>query len=158
MAGDDYTTTAFGQRSRIVAREEFQENFSFCLAISQDQPSATNATITQISNKDARNTQSGTRENTHLSSSQSRPSLAMSKPILLLLLLEANHNASEKLRLASKLSAVERSRTPAFSQRSRQPRPHPARKKFCIYIDIPDYADRRGFGHFKEAAWFTNNG
>ena len=96
MAGDDYTTTAFGQRSRIVAREEFQENFSFCLAISQDQPSATNATITQISNKDARHTQSGTRENTHLSSSQSRPSLATSKPILLLLLLEANYNASEK--------------------------------------------------------------
>ena len=51
MAGDDYTTSAFGQRSRKAAREEFQENSSLCLAISQDQPSATNATITQISRK-----------------------------------------------------------------------------------------------------------
>ena len=51
MAGDDYTTSAFGQRSGKAAREEFQENSSFCLAISQDQPSATKATITQISRK-----------------------------------------------------------------------------------------------------------
>ena len=80
MAGDDYTTSAFGQRSGKAAREEFQENSSFCLAISQDQPSATKATITQISRKMRGYTQSATREGSHLARSQSRPSDAALEP------------------------------------------------------------------------------
>jgi hypothetical protein len=62
MAGDDYTTSDFGQRSGKAAREEFQENSSFSTICVKDQPSASKATITQISRKLRGYTQSGTCE------------------------------------------------------------------------------------------------
>jgi len=56
----------------------------------------TYAANTQSATNEARTTQSGTCEGSHLARSQSRPSHAIIQAILLLLLLEGNHNASEK--------------------------------------------------------------
>ena len=55
-----------------------------------------NGVNTQSATKEARNTQSGTCEGSHFARSQSRPSHAMIHTIMLLLLLEGNHNTSRK--------------------------------------------------------------
>ena len=93
---------------------------------------------TQSATKEARNTQSGTCEGSHLARSQSRPSNAIIHTILLLLLLLPHQNASGNSRRASELSSHSLFGTLAPSQPSRShPRPLPARNSALLLISSP---------------------
>ena len=93
---------------------------------------------TQSATKEARNTQPGTCEGSHLVRSQSRPSNAIIHTILLLLLLLPHQNASRNARRASELSSHSLFGTLAPSQPSRShPRNPPARNSALLLISSP---------------------
>ena len=111
----------------------------------------------KISNKGARNTQSGTCEGSHLAHSQSRPFDAALMLFCSLQLAQEARTSTKRNETNSALSHFALSHSCFLSALPPAP-PPPVRKKFCVYLCISDYSTHRRLHRFEEAAWFTRNG